>query len=384
MLRLVFSKLRIGLYRSSIDRVYKNKLRKIESIENNHQNFDLSSTMFIQEFKRNLSICNKNGGYKKLLRHWVWVNQKINYFPSNQKKILNYGGVPNFITEAALVCAENAEIFPNKFVDNYRQKYTFYINRNRSTAIDLEQAMSFNIGGANSFQHFLQDCLPIVAMSKKFLTENPLIPILFPEPYSSFKNRDYFLNRIGISNRIIETNSVKSLKIKELFFWNFYPFNAQYCLPPIFYKKMRSLIGGRDSSYERRSVVLFIRDEKMRNFKNLEDLKRVLQIFVNSNNLDLEIINTSTEEIASLEAKINRALVVIGIHGGSLYNTILCKDDCTVIELIPTKNTNSTINFLSYSGIKFIPVPGDFDFYDNTVEVSIPDLSLALSKVVVN
>jgi capsular polysaccharide biosynthesis protein len=122
----------------------------------------------------------------------------------------------------------------------------------------------------------------------------------------------------------------------------------------------------------------------MRNFKNLEDLKRVLQIFVNSNNLDLEIINTSTEEIASLEAKINRALVVIGIHGGSLYNTILCKDDCTVIELIPTKNTNSTINFLSYSGIKFIPVPGDFDFYDNTVEVSIPDLSLALSKVVVN
>jgi capsular polysaccharide biosynthesis protein len=383
-MRLLFSNLRIGLYRSSIDHFYKSKLKKIERVKSNLENFNINSVLFLQEFSRNLSVCNKNGGYKKFLGHWVWVNQKINYFPSKQKKILNYGGVPNFITEAALVCAENSEIFPNKYINNYRQKYTFFITKNKSNNIDLEQAISFNVGGADSFQHFLQDCLPIIAMSKKFLAENPGIPLLLPEPSSSFKNRDYFLKKIGISNRIIETNTIQSLRIKELYFWNFYPFNAQYCLPPVFYKELRDLISKKNSRYKTRSVILLIRSEKTRKFKNLEDVRKILQIFANLNQLDLEIVNTSTEEIPALEAKINRASVIIGIHGGSVYNAIFCQDDCTVIEFIPTTNTNSTVNFLAYSEIKYLPIPGGFDLYDETVEVSIQALSLALSKAVLH
>ena len=384
MSRVVFSKIRFGMYRSSIARIYKSKLRKIESVKNNIQNLDFGSIIFLNEFNQNLSKCSKNGGYKKFFGHWVWVNQKIIYFPNNQEKIVNYGGVPNFISEATLVCAENAEIFPNKFMDNYRQKYTFYITQNKSMINDLDRAISFNIGGANSFQHFLQDCIPVIAMSKKFLEKNPKIPILLPESNSNFKNRDYFLKKIGITNRIIETNKIDSLKIKELYFWNFYPFNAQYSLPPIFYRELRSIISDQNSSCKKRSVVLFIRSEKMRNFRKLEELKKFLLNFADLKNLDLEIINTSIEEITTIELKIKRALILIGIHGGSTYNAILCQDDCTVIEFIPIRNTNSNINFLSYSGVKYLPIPGDFDFFDESIEVSIPNLNLALSKVVLN
>jgi hypothetical protein len=384
MLRVVFSKTRIGMYRSSIARNSKSKLRKIKIVKNNIQNLDFGSVIFLSEYNQKLSKCSKNGGYKKFFGHWVWVNQKIIYFPNNQRKILNYGGVPNFISEATLVCAENAEIFPNRFMDNYRQKYTFYITQNKSVINDLDQAISFNIGGANSFQHFLQDCLPVIAMSKKFLDRNPKIPILLPQPNPSFTNRDYLLKKIGITNKIIESNKIDSLRVRELYFWNFYPFNAQYSLPPIFYRELRSMISDQNSNFRKRSVVLFIRTEKMRNFRKLEQLKRFLQNFANLNNLDFEIINTSTEEIASLEKKIKRALILIAIHGGSTYNAILCQDDCTTIEFIPMRNTNSNINFLSYSGVKYLPIPGNFDFYDECVEVSIPDLELALSKLVFN
>lgn len=357
-------------------------MRKIESVKNNIQNLDIGSIIFLSEFAENLSSCSKNGGYKKFFGHWVWVNQKITYFPNNKKKIINYGGLPNFISEATLVCAENAVIYPNKFLDNYRQKYTFYITKNKSTINDLDQAISFNIGGANSFQHFLQDCLPVIAMSKKFLEENPKIPILLPQSNSSFKSRDYLLKKIGITNKIIESNKIDSLKIRELYFWNFYPFNAQYSLPPIFYRELRNLISDQNSNYRKRSIILFIRTEKMRNFRKLDELKKILQNFANLKNLDFEIINTSTEEIALLEKKIKRASILIAIHGGSTYNAIFCQEDCTVIEFIPMINTNSNINFLSYSGIKYLPIPGVFDLYDENVEVSIPDLKLALSKVV--
>jgi len=381
IINFILAKLRLGRYRSSIAQNYKKQLRKIESVKNHIQYFQVSSNIFLHEFSQSFSICSKNGGYKKFIGHWIWVNQKIMYFPTNQKKIINFGGVPNFITEADLVCATNAEIFPNKFENNYRQKYTFHITENKSENIDLEEAITFNVGGANLFQHFLQDCLPIIAMSKKFLAKNPTIPMLLPESNLNFETRDYFLKKMGISNKIIETNLIESLKIKYLYFWNFYPFNAQYCLPPIFYKEMRGLIRNQNFFYKKRSIVLFIRIEKMRNFKNLEHLKKVLEKFAVLNNLDLEIVNTSSVEISKLNSKMKRALVVIGIHGGSMYNAILCQDDCTVIEFVPIKNTNSTINFLSFSGIKYLPIPGHFDFYDETVEVSISDLMSALSTI---
>ena len=382
--RAVFSKIRIGMYRSSITRSYRSKLRKIEIVKNYVQNLDIGSAIFLDEFNQKLSKCSKSGGYKKYFGHWVWVNKRIIYFSNNQDKILNYGGVPNFISEAALVCAKNAEIFPNKFIDNYRQKYTFFITQNKSGVNDLDQAISFNIGGANSFQHFLQDCLPVIAMSKKFLDRNPKIPILLPQPNSSFKNRDYFLKKIGITNKIIESNKIDSLRVRELYFWNFYPFNAQYSLPPIFYKELRSIISDQNSNCRKRTVILFIRTEKTRNYRKLEELKKFLHNFANLNNLDFEIINTSAEEIASLEQKIKRALILIAIHGGSTFNAIFCPADCTTIEFIPIRNTNSNVNFFSYSGLKYLPIPSDFDFYDEFVDVSIPDLELALSKLKLN
>ena len=45
------------------------------------------------------------------------------------------------------------------------------------------------------------------------------------------------------------------------------------------------------------------------------------------------------------------------------------------------RNTNSNINFLSYSGIKYVPFPCNFDFFDEVINVPIDDLATVVAKV---
>jgi len=382
--KFLYSKLRIGIYRSSIYRADKKKLRNVAgtdyAVENNPI-FSTDNVIFLDEFKQNLYKCSKNGGYKKYFGNWIWVNHKIKYFLQDNNKIINWGGVPNFIKKAQLVYLENSIIYPNKYSSNFRQKYTFYVKQIPIDNYDIKEAISFNVGGSNSFQHFMQDCLPIIVKSKKFLVENSHTKILLPKANNDFTNREYLLKRIGVNNEIIETDSIFSLKIQKLFFWNFVPYNSQYNLPPIFYIELRKALMSKTFLHRTRTIVLMVRSEKMRKFENIQEIKDSLKIIADLHELDLVILDTSHESIEEVRKKIEQALVVIGIHGGNTYNAIFCQNDCTVIEILPMKNTNSNINFLAHSGIRYIPFPSNFDFFDEKISVPIYELKAIISKV---
>jgi len=377
--KLLYTKLRIGFYRSSIYPPHKKRLRNVEGAENNIENepyFSTENVIFIEEFRSRFDACAKNGGYKKYFGKWIWVNHTIKYFPQKQRNIVNWGGVANFITKANLVYLENSIIYPNKFPGNFKQKYTFYIKQKTQKEYDLNKAISFNVGGAESFQHFMQDCLPIIAKSQAFLAKNPDICILLPKASKNFKNREYILNKFGVTNRIIETDQITSLNIRFLYFWNFTPYNSKYNLPPIFYKELRKALTLNIESAKNRAIVLFIRRENMRKFKNEFEITKCLKLISDLHQLDLIVIDTSIENIDSISKKTKQAIVIIGIHGGNTYNAIFCPSDCAIIEIVPIRNTNKNINYLSYSGIKYIPFPLNFNLLDEEVEVPVDELNM--------
>ena len=383
-LKLLNTKLRIGTYRSSIYPPHKKKLRKVEGAENiivNDPYFTTENVLFMEEFRSRFDVCTKNGGYKKYFGKWIWVNHKIKYFPRKKRSIVNWGGVPNFITKANLVYLENSMIYPNKFPGNFNQKYTFYVKQKKSKKYDLNKAISFNIGGAESFQHFMQDCLPVIVKSKEFLTKNPDVCILLPKANKNFTNREVLLNKIGITNKIIETDHITSLNIQFLYFWNFTPYNSKYTLPPSFYKGLRKALIPNNESGTKKSIVLLVRREIMRKFKNELEISEYLKIISNLYYLDFIIVDTSIENLDSICKKMDKAIVIIGIHGGNTYNTIFCPHECAVIEIIPMRNTNTNINYIAYSGIKYIPFPLDFDCVDEEVEVPINELDLIVSRL---
>jgi capsular polysaccharide biosynthesis protein len=381
---IFYSKLRIGIYRSSIYPPHKKRLKNVEGPENiieNEPYFSTKNVILMDEFKGKLDKCSKSGGYKKYFGKWIWVNHKIKYFPQEEKNIVYWGGVPNFITKAKLVYLENSIIYPNKYPGNYNQKYTFYIKQNKVKTYDIEKAISFNIGGANSFQHFMQDCLPIIVKSRKFLQENPDILILIPKANNNFVNRGILLDKIGITNKIIETDQITSLKVRVLYFWNFTPYNSKYNLPPIFNKDLREIVKSKINVIENRSIVLLVRSEKMRKFKTNSEIIKCLKALSDLNNLALEVIDTSFEDINAVSNKLKKAVIIIGIVGGNTYNAIFCPDDCTVIEIVPTQNTDSNINFLSYAGIRYIPFPLEFKHSDEVVDVPTEELAALVAKV---
>lgn len=378
------AKARFGYYRTSIPKSCRKKLTKIVGeglyIEN-EKNYKLTNLIILSQFKTLLQVCKINGGYKKYFKHWFWVNHDFKYFPKNGARRLYFGGLPNFITSASLVKIDNVEIFPNKYSGNFRQKYTFYLKSSESREHDLESLITFNIGGAQSFQHFMQDCLPIIAQSKSFLLDNLDVPILLPEPNKNFKNRNYFFEKLKITNTIIGSNSIQSLRVKRLYFWNFLPFNAQYCLPPRFYKNLRSELTSSSALSKKRTILLFIRNEKTRNFKNQLQVVELLKTLAHRYNLSVEVLNTSESSVEITTQAVKQARVIVGVHGGSMYNAIFCSTDCTVIEIIPTSKTNSTLHYLAFSGITYIPFPCKFDFYDHFVDVPIGTLGQVIARV---
>jgi hypothetical protein len=383
-LRILLSKLRIGVYRTSFSKADKKLLMEVKGVENSIENkpyFSTKNVIFIDEFRERFNKCSKNGGYKKYFGKWVWVNHKIKYFPQNKDRIINWGGVPNFIDRANLVYLEDSILHPNKFSDNFRQKYTFYVEQEKSQVYDLESAITFNIGGSNTFQHFMQDCLPIIAKTKKFLLDNPELPMLLPNVDMNFKNRDYILDKIGIKNKIIETDQIDTLRIRYLYFWNFTPYNSQYNLPPIFYRALRELIYNQELSVENRTIVLLLRNEKMRKFKNKSEVIECLQLIANLYNLKLVTVDTSVEHISLVRKKIEEALIIIGIHGGNTYNAIFCQNDCSVIEIVPMSNTNTNMIFLSFAGVNYVPFPSNFNFFDEEVNVSVKELEKVVLTV---
>jgi hypothetical protein len=383
-LLIFYSKLRIGIYRSSIYPPHKKRLKNVEGPENIIENkpyFSTKNVIFIDELQEKLNMCSKSGGYKKYFGKWIWVNHRIKYFPQEENNIVYWGGVPNFITKAKLVYLENSIIYPNKYPGNFNQKYTFYIKQNKIKAYDIEKAISFNIGGANYFQHFMQDCLPIIAKTRNFLEENPDVIILMPKANKNFTNRKILLDKIGIKNSIFETDEIASLKVRVLYFWNFTPYNSKYNLPPIFNKALREIVMSDKNVIENRSIVLLVRSEKMRKFKDNSKIIKCLKVISDLNNLDFEVVNTTFEDINTVSSKLKKAIIIIGIVGGNTYNAIFCPDDCTVIEIVPVRNTDSNINFISYSGIRYIPFPLVFDHSDEEVDVPTGELAALVSGV---
>ena len=127
--------------------------------------------------------------------------------------------------------------------------------------------------------------------------------------------------------------------------------------------------------------MLLVRSEKMRKFKDNSKIIKCLKVISDLNNLDFEVVNTTFEDINTVSNKLKKAVIIIGIVGGNTYNAIFCPEDCTVIEIVPTQNTDSNINFLSYAGIRFIPFPLEFNHSDEVVDVPTDKLAALVAKV---
>lgn len=322
-----------------------------------------------------LKKCWKYGGYRKVFNKHYWSHRKLLYFDFKEKI---YSGIPNIIDNAQLCSVNKIDYYPHAIEDNNVSKYTFKIVRSNSDKFDIENAIAFNFGGANSFQHFIQDSLPVINATRDFLIQNPKIALLLPKPIKSFVSRDLILKWLGINSNVIETDFEK-VSIGKLYFWSFKPFAAKYALPSIWYKKLFSQLSFSKMNLLADKLVLITRNEKMRNFSNTEEIINELHLLSKDLNLDLLVIDSSSADISYYKNNLGSARIVIAMHGGANFNLVFAHKDCLFFEFVPVQNTNSSIHFISGLGLRYIPVPINFSISQNNIRIDpqkIKEISL--------
>jgi hypothetical protein len=303
-----------------------------------------------------LEKCTKNGGYKRFYRRNYWSHNELKYFDF---KTGIFGGIPNLINLSSICSIKNINYFPEMIEPNNTSKYTFKVRKNRTKKSDLVSGFAFNFSGSNNFQHFIQDCFPILAASKEFLIKNPEIPILIPEFQGESKVRSRMLEILGIKNKIIETN-FDYISIDQLYFWNFEPYPAKYSLPDIFYSLLQSELNYVYSKKKNSKLILITRRENYRNFANEDEIIRNCEIISKKLGLELVVINSAEASFEDWARQLPEAKVVIGMHGGALFNLIFTKPGTLLFEFVSTFGTDSVINTLPKLGIRVVPVPIQF------------------------
>lgn len=362
----IFPRLRIGVFTQSIPRNLKTQINVVESFEFDEASNDYITPPYFPDFWiSDLKKCWKHGGYRKVFNKYYWSHRKLLYFDFD-KKI--YGGIPTIINSAQLCCANKIDYFPNAIEHNNVSKYTFAIKRNNSLKFNIKNAMSFDFGGSNSFQHFMQDCLPVINASRDFLIKNPDIAILLPKPIQSFASRDLILKWLGINNLVIETNFEK-VSIDKLYFWSFKPFAAKYALPNIWYKKLFDQLSFEKIDLPAEKLVLITRNEKNRSFSNTQEIINEMNLISKYLNLDLLVIDSSSVDISYYKNNLSSARIVVAIHGGANYNLVFAHKECLFFEFVPIHNINSTIHFICGMGITYIPVPVNFSPLENNIRI---------------
>jgi capsular polysaccharide biosynthesis protein len=350
-----FARLRLGVYTKSIpESIAKSKEILNWTPFKNSNNLQARSPYFYKPWISDLKKCHKNGGYRTLFGKFYWSHRKLQYFNFKNN---TYGGIPEVITEVLLCKLSNIKYTPNAIRHNDVSKYTFKVQKNASIKYDFEDAIAFNFGGANFFQHFVQDCLPVIASAKDFLETHSEITLLLPKPHKNFVSRNELISMLGITNSIFDTEH-KPLLIKNLYYFDFKPFPAKYALPTVYYKKLNQEL--KLNVEEQNKVVLITRNERTRNIKNIDQVMLFLENFSRSNNLDLVVINSSTATFFDYQSNLASAKVIISMHGGACLNLMFANTDAVFFEFLPISGTDSTIDFVRKMGILAVPVPLDF------------------------
>ena len=195
-----------------------------------------------------------------------------------------HGKPPNLLKSVRLEKYLNCEVSPDAASNQSLNIYSSCVNQAVKDP-EIEKAILIDVSGGESFQHFIQDCLPLISLIQQF----PEIPndafLIIRRPALGFISFDTYLKKLNINNPIIFTDEYSSLKVKELYSLQFKPFNATYSIPPLLYHYMYEKFQSNSSpQIEGNRIVLVIdRREKIRNFDNMSLLHKRLNHWCKKN-----------------------------------------------------------------------------------------------------
>ncbi len=342
----------------------------------------------------NFLDCKKSGTWQVgLLKREIFNRKYRQYFPLDvvtQTLLKPIGGISESIDEVQIIGFDHVNLDTN-FRPNNLNMFTFkvYKEREMPKTSDLQhitKAFSLLVGGANSFQHFIQDCLPILFFLKK---EGLIIngfTVLLNEPLDRHKIIYQILDKYFPDLSVIWVKFGSVLLIDSLQVLQFKPRNFLFSLPQEIVSSVSSRFTILEStkSADRSAKYLTYLDRgnnATRNITNSESFEITLKEIARDLGLTFIKFVAESKTLDEIISILDNSAIVIGIHGGSMYNSIWAGEKAVIFEIVPIKNTDSLANLLTDLKLPYCPIPLNFDKYDIEVFLSNSELQ-AISDLI--
>ncbi|CAB4572673.1 unannotated protein [freshwater metagenome] len=377
-------------FRKILNHDLKKNIEILESRIFKHSKLQNGKVIVCEDNLKLLQSCVKSGSWKKSRiskifspRTHVWKSKKTPYFPDLSNLVKNIGFNTELITSVNLLEINNAEIFMKKTNNLSLNMYNGSI-RSSTKPAELKSAFYLDLKGSESFQHFISETLPVITLARESLIENPQIPIIIKQPIAGFKAQKHLIERLGIVNSIVFSDSYEILTVEKLQLLDFKPFNALYAMPQEPYKLAHQLI---ESSYKSNNentqdkIVFFVRDEKLRNIINLQFVMDKLDSFAKSLNLKTVYLNPSLYTTSEVESILRSAKIVFGVHGGANYNMLFAPASAVFVEFLPIYATDSVQHLVLSFGQTYFPFAIPFSKGDKAILLTATDLELIFEKL---
>lgn len=221
----------------------------------------------------------------------------------------------------------------------YKSDYS-YILKNRKVPKDkwYFTIVPMLIPDGHTFQHFIDGTLPKIVQILDFLRK-PFVKMLYKMPRDKIIYE--MLDRLRIpSKNIIYYTSGTIGADNLLFSCNTPPIH------PALWNKARTLIGAheiRRTSWEQSQVIVVTRAGSFnggRNIINMKEMVEMLASIYGKNNFSIFSGPYTLDQ--SIES-FGKAKILIGVHGGGLYNMLFCPKNTTIVEIMPTYESGKMV-----------------------------------------
>lgn len=347
----------------------------------------INNILLLPEFYKNLGKAKKSGGWSTKVifnkKIFLWRVSYFSYWKPIYKKFYEVGGHSQNIKSLELRKYSNVEYISQSMPGNSLNMYSFFItlqNQNSAKLI-FDRAVTLEFSAGYAFQHFIDHAYAYINFLSDFLKKDPYVHVILPSPNKSFIDREFLLKKIGVQNPIHNVNAGDSINIRELIVLKALPKDILYSVPYSLTNLLSRKVNSELKSTKNKKIALIIREEKNRNFNNLEEIIDQLTIFASKNGLELQPIypnRISTKELANL---LSNCLIFLSLHGGAMCNLLFMPKNSYILEIVPDKEGASLFHLAIGGGFKYLPIPMNYDLGTTTVSLKMSDLNSALDFV---
>lgn len=259
---------------------------------------------------------------------------KLPHFISEKDKhsFLKYNGVDKW-TETKFDKTGAIKIIQNGAYDfsddcGWKSDYLKHKKYKTKASKHYKALIPLVVHGSNSFQHFLDGVMPKLMQAYELIQSRPDAIIIM----NTNDIVRQLIRKLGITNKI-ENKVATSYTAEELFL---------ICkTPPIskaLWEKARVKLGV-DKNFKGEKVILIKRTRGNSNGKRLINNYEAIKTHLKSKFGENFVTYDSTQHTLETSMELfQNARIIVGSHGGGMYNLLFAPSNTKVIEYMPTRN----------------------------------------------